>query len=99
MILGILGAGASGMAAALSASENPETQVLLLERQTRVGKKLSATGNGRCKLTNLHASEGGYFGDDPTFARPALSAYPPEETLDMIAKVWEIAGILVDEKL
>ena len=82
MILGILGAGASGMAAALTASENPETQVLLLERQTRVGKKLSATGNGRCNLTNLHASEGGYFGDDPAFARPALSAYPPEETLD-----------------
>ena len=36
MILGILGAGASGMAAALAASENPETQVLLLERQARV---------------------------------------------------------------
>lgn len=82
MILGILGAGASGMAAALAASENPETQVLLLERQARVGKKLSATGNGRCNLTNLHASEGGYFGEAPAFARPALSAFPPEETLD-----------------
>ena len=82
MILGILGAGASGMAAALAASENPETQVLLLERQARVGKKLSATGNGRCNLTNLHASEGGYFGEAPAFARPALGAFPPEETLD-----------------
>lgn len=82
MILGILGAGASGMAAALAASENPETQVLLLERQARVGKKLSATGNGRCNLTNLHASEGGYFGEAPAFARPALSAFPPEKTLD-----------------
>ena len=28
-----------------------------------------------------------------------IKEYPPEETLDMIAKVWEIAGILVDEKL
>lgn len=28
-----------------------------------------------------------------------IKEFPPEETLDMIAKVWEIAGILVDEKL
>ncbi len=41
----------------------PGNQVLLLERQTRgVGKKLSATGNGRCNLTNLHASEGAISG-------------------------------------
>ena len=31
--------------------------------------------------------------------RDSIKEYPPEETLDMIAKVWEIAGILVDEKL
>ncbi|MGN0350659.1 MAG: flagellar protein FlaG [Roseburia sp.] len=30
--------------------------------------------------------------------KEVLKEYPPEETLDMIAKVWEIAGILVDEK-
>ena len=31
--------------------------------------------------------------------KEVMKEYPPEETLDMIAKVWEIAGILVDEKL
>lgn len=30
--------------------------------------------------------------------KEVLKEYPPEETLDMIAKVWEIAGIMVDEK-
>ena len=30
--------------------------------------------------------------------REVIKEYPPEQTLDMIAKVWEIAGILVDEK-
>ena len=35
--------------------------------------------------------------DKPT--KEVIKEYPPEETLDMIAKVWEIAGILVDEKL
>lgn len=31
--------------------------------------------------------------------KKVIKEYPPEQTLDMIAKVWEIAGILVDEKL
>lgn len=31
--------------------------------------------------------------------KEVIKEYPPEETLDMIAKVWEVAGILVDEKL
>ena len=55
MVIGIIGAGASGMAAALTAARNPENQILLFERQSRVGRKLQATGNGRCNLTNLHA--------------------------------------------
>ena len=82
MTIIIIGGGAAGMAAALAASENPEAQVVLLERQARVGKKLSATGNGRCNLTNLHALEGGYHGDDPAFARYALEKFGPEQTLD-----------------
>lgn len=32
-------------------------------------------------------------------SREVLKEYPPEKTLDMIAKVWEVAGLLVDEKL
>ena len=31
--------------------------------------------------------------------KEVIKEVPPEETLDMIAKVWEIAGILVDKKL
>ena len=81
MIIGIIGAGASGMAAALAAAENPNNQVILLERQGRVGRKLAATGNGRCNLTNLHASEGGYHGEDAAFADTAIGAFGPEATL------------------
>ena len=55
MLIGIIGGGASGMAAALAASENPNVQAVLLERQARVGRKLLATGNGRCNLSNMHA--------------------------------------------
>lgn len=31
-------------------------------------------------------------------SREVIKEYPPEKTLDMIAKVWEMAGIMVDEK-
>lgn len=80
MTIGIIGAGASGMAAALAAAENPQVQVLLLERQARVGRKLQATGNGRCNLTNLHAQDQGYHSRE-NFSRYALESFGPEQTL------------------
>ena len=82
MIIGIIGGGASGMAAAITASQNINNHVILFERQARVCRKLSATGNGRCNLSNLHASEKGYHGTDNNFAKFALSHYTPEETLE-----------------
>lgn len=80
MVIGIIGAGASGMAAALAAAQNPQVQVIVMERQARVGRKLSATGNGRCNLTNLHANEGGYHGEQPQFAAAALKMFDVENT-------------------
>ena len=81
MKIGIIGGGASGMAAAIAAAEDPNVQVHIFERQARVGKKLLATGNGRCNLTNLHAGIGGYHGEDTSFAQYALSVFPVESTL------------------
>ena len=82
MTIGIIGAGAAGMAAALAASESSSNQVLLLERQARVGRKLSATGNGRCNLSNIHAANGGFHGDDPHFSDHAIEAFGPAQTLN-----------------
>ncbi len=80
MVIGIIGGGASGMAAAITASAAPGVQVHIFERQARVGRKLLATGNGRCNLTNLHADRGGYHGNDASFAKPALETVSPEAT-------------------
>ncbi len=80
MIVGIVGGGASGMAAALAAAENSETEVLLFERQARLGRKLLATGNGRCNLTNMASGKTGYHGNDSSFAVPALTAFSPADT-------------------
>ena len=82
MIVGIVGGGASGMAAALAAAEDPQVQILLFERQARLGRKLQATGNGRCNLTNLHAQGQGYHGQEPDFAFPALDTFGPQDTLE-----------------
>ena len=82
MRIAIIGAGASGMAAAISAAASGAHQVLLLERQARVGRKLLATGNGRCNLTNRQTHPGRYHGSSPDFVRPALDAYPVDSTLD-----------------
>lgn len=76
----IIGAGASGMIAALTAAKRG--QVILLERQARFGRKLLSTGNGRCNLTNLDLSLRHYHGADAAFCRPALAQFGSEQTLD-----------------
>lgn len=81
MVIGIIGAGASGMAAALAAAQCKDVQVLLFERQARVGRKLQATGNGRCNLTNLHANHGGFHGNEPEFSQAALHRFDVQDTL------------------
>ena len=85
MVIGIIGGGASGMAAALAAAENPQARVLLFERQARLGRKLLATGNGRCNLTNLHAGADSYHGENGNFTAPALEKYSVENTLRWFA--------------
>ena len=87
MVIGIIGGGASGMAAALAASEAKDAQVVLFERQARLGRKLRATGNGRCNLTNLHAGETGYHGEQSGFWKYALNRFSPEETLSWFRRM------------
>ncbi|MDD7019660.1 MAG: NAD(P)/FAD-dependent oxidoreductase, partial [Hornefia butyriciproducens] len=49
----IIGGGASGMAAAITAKKYaPDRAVIILEKMKEPGRKLKATGNGRCNLSN-----------------------------------------------
>lgn len=81
MRIAIIGAGASGLAAAIETSKVPTNETVIFEKQSRVGKKLSATGNGRCNLSNVRATERGYHGDEADFAKFALSEFSVESTL------------------
>ena len=85
MTIAVIGAGASGMMAALTAAETPENEILLFERQARVGRKLAVTGNGRCNLTNTGAAPENYHGTQPEFAARTLAAFPPAAALDWFA--------------
>ena len=59
----IIGGGASGLAAAVAAKRFcPELSVTILERNSRVGKKILATGNGRCNLGNISIDSRYYYG-------------------------------------
>ena len=51
--IAIIGGGAAGMTAAITAAVRaPEKRILIIEKNDRLGRKLRATGNGRCNLTN-----------------------------------------------
>lgn len=52
-----------------------------MERQARVGRKLAATGNGRCNLSNLHLEQGDYQTDSPAVLQ-IFHAFGVQKTLD-----------------
>ena len=70
----VAGGGAAGLMAALSAAR-AGAEVTLLEQNKQVGKKLSATGNGRCNLSNRDQDLSHYRGGRPGFAGTALKAF------------------------
>ena len=78
----VIGGGAAGMMAAITAAENG-AQVTLLERNDRLGKKLYITGKGRCNVTNDCAPED-FFQNvprNPRFLYSAIYAFPPREVM------------------
>lgn len=86
MNIAIIGGGASGLFAAVIAAEVPGCTVTVYERQSRVGRKLSATGNGRCNLSNTNTSPSRYHGGGSGFVTPALTKLDVEHTVAMFKK-------------
>lgn len=81
----VIGGGAAGLMAAWTAARHVQKQkhkceVLLLEGNNRVGKKLLATGNGRCNLSNMHMDISNFHGDRQALGE-ILSACSPEKVL------------------
>lgn len=83
MKIAIIGGGASGLCCAVSAMSKAENlgvkaQVTIYEAKDRVGKKILATGNGRCNMLNMGAKADDY--SSPSFVHAVLSRYSAEYT-------------------
>lgn len=85
----ILGGGASGLAAALAAAQaGPAgTRITVLERGPRVGRKLLATGNGRCNISNADLSPQHYFTSDPAALALCLETVQNADPLGWLGRL------------
>lgn len=79
----VIGGGPAGMMAAIRAAENG-AQVTLFERMSRLGRKLSITGKGRCNLTNAsdNAEVIGNIPSNGKFLYSALERFTTADTID-----------------
>lgn len=80
--IAVIGGGAAGLCAAVTAAEHG-AKVALLEASCKVGSKILATGNGRCNLTNMGVSC--EFYNKPSFVGPVLSRFGASQIRDWFA--------------
>lgn len=81
MKIAVIGGGASGLTAAIAAARNG-SQVTIYEKMNRVGKKILATGNGRCNYTNMNISIDRYHGNDMKLVENVLNFFDLNKTLN-----------------
>lgn len=98
----IIGGGASGLTAAIAAGR-AGASVLIAERLPQIGKKILATGNGRCNLSNRQirrynlknlAENGSYHLENPEFASRVLSEFDADDASDFFRSI----GVMVHAK-
>ncbi len=82
----IVGAGASGLAAAVTAGR-AGAEALVLEKKEQPLKKLLLTGNGRCNFTNLNISADAYFSHDTGFPERFLRNFRTEDALSFFREL------------
>ena len=80
----VIGAGAAGLMAAISAGQNGN-KVLLIEHTEKIGEKIRISGGGRCNFTNLHTSSKNFLSQNPHFVKSALSKYTQHDFINLIA--------------
>ena len=84
--ISVIGGGAAGLACAVMLARAGE-EVTILERGERLGRKLSATGNGQGNVTNVHMDASHYFTDDPKHLARALSRFGSRETANFLSSM------------
>lgn len=91
--IAVIGGGASGMMAAITARKSGK-EVVILERKDRILKKVLITGNGRCNITNVNANISNYFGKNISSVENILNSFNPQDTMDFFNGL----GIMCNEE-
>ena len=90
----VIGAGAAGLCAAIRAKKNNKAcNILIIEKQTKCGRKLSASGNGRCNVTNDSWNDKCFVSSDEAFIQSFVKRHSPDEVKDF----FEDCGILLSD--
>lgn len=91
--IGIIGGGAAGMTAAIVAA-GQGAEVVLFEKGERLGRKILATGNGKCNLGNLELSPEMYCSESPEKIPGWLEEFSTEDTISF----FEGLGLMIKQK-
>lgn len=97
--IGIIGAGASGLIAAYFASQHKHNEVHIFEKQNKIGRKLAATGNGKCNLTNMNMGSEHYHSGDIRFVCNVLERFSLQDTLNFFHSIGIITTTLENGKV
>ncbi|MCZ7355557.1 MAG: NAD(P)/FAD-dependent oxidoreductase [Candidatus Methanoperedens sp.] len=81
----IIGAGASGMMCAIESGKRGRS-VLVLDRASKIGKKIRISGGGSCNFTNINTSHMNYLSNNPHFCKSALSRFTPDDFIALLEK-------------
>ena len=94
----VVGGGAAGLMAAIHAASGGAHTVILDHHEVS-GKKILATGNGKCNFTNLMQGESYYRCDTPAFVLHILEQFSAEDTIAFFRELGVMTrGILLSEK-
>ena len=89
----VIGGGAAGMMSAVQAALSG-AQVELYEKNNRVGKKLLATGNGKCNFSNTNMDKSAYYGSMVNFYDEMFSKFGVRDAVDFFSQY----GMLIKDK-
>ncbi|OLP58140.1 hypothetical protein BJF93_05790 [Xaviernesmea oryzae] len=89
----VIGAGAAGMMAAMTAGRRGR-RVVVIDHAKAPGEKIRISGGGRCNFTNLRTAPSAFLSANPHFAKSALARFTPQDFLAMV----EARGISWHEK-
>ena len=95
MKIAIIGAGAAGIMAGITAKRlNKNIQIDLFDANKGIGKKILASGNGRCNISNSSITSKNYIGENPDFVNFALKEFD----FKAFEKFCKSIGLLLDVK-